>query len=30
MHVYKQNIAFCPATFRVVEILMEKIKTKIT
>jgi uncharacterized protein len=27
MHVYKQNIAFCPATFRVVEILMEKIKT---
>ena len=29
MHVYKQNIAFCPATFRVVEILMEKIKAPI-
>jgi Fe-S-cluster containining protein len=27
MHVYKQNISFCPATFRVVEILMEKMKS---
>jgi Fe-S-cluster containining protein len=26
MHVHKQNIAFCPATFRVVEILMEQMK----
>jgi uncharacterized protein len=26
IHVYKQNVAFCPATFRVVELLMEKIK----
>jgi len=26
MHVYKQNLAFCPATFRMVEILMNKIK----
>jgi Fe-S-cluster containining protein len=28
MHVYKQNISFCPATFRVVELLMEKIKAR--
>jgi uncharacterized protein len=26
MHVYKQNIAFCPATFRVVETLLEQMK----
>ena len=26
MHVYKQNIEFCPATYRVIEIMREKLK----
>jgi Fe-S-cluster containining protein len=26
MHVFKQNIEFCPATYRVVEIMKEKLK----
>ena len=26
MHVYKQNIEYCPATFRLVEGLMERVK----
>jgi hypothetical protein len=25
MHVYKQNIDYCPATYRVVEMLNERI-----
>jgi Fe-S-cluster containining protein len=26
MHMYKQNVEYCPATFRLVESLMEKLK----
>ena len=26
MHMYKQNVAYCPATYRLVESLMEKLK----
>jgi len=26
IHVFKQNIEYCPATFRLIEIMMEKVK----
>ena len=28
IHMYKQNIEYCPATFRVVNIIMEKVKER--
>jgi Fe-S-cluster containining protein len=27
MHVYKQNVEYCPATYRVVELMMERVQS---
>jgi hypothetical protein len=28
MHVFKQNVEYCPATYRLVELLMQKVTGK--